>query len=179
MRGDLNWIIIIVVGVVLGGAVLVLGFRGVGEVEKGIGGFTSVGKSMMESVNPRQIDDVCSQWVNSGSRMFDPETIRDLGVVDAFLPYRRFKEECGGPLNELVVACQSNPDECPNGVLDSDARVRSREYGAVQGSDKVSCCIKACDTARSLYNQCQMSKNTDAEVADCFNTLMNEEYFRC
>jgi hypothetical protein len=89
---------------------------------------------------PSSIPEVCSEWLTSGSKMHDPDTIKYLAVAEAFRPYESFWKNCGNPLNELVTACETSSVDCPNGVLDSEARAwLSKEYREVIGDETVQC----------------------------------------
>lgn len=180
MRGDMTYMIIIIVAVILGGAILVVGMQGVQQVGGSFTEFFGIGKQAVARLTPTDIQKICSDWVSSGSQMFNPDTIQNLGVAESFRPYTRFWNCCGGPLNALVVECKSSVENCNNGVLDSKARARnSKEFRNAKGDETVSACITACNKASSMYNTCKLQSTTEADLVNCFTSAMNDETQPC
>jgi hypothetical protein len=47
------------------------------------------------------------------------------------------------------------------------------------GRDVVECCVKSCGIAIQLYEQCQLSSASEADLIQCFNSAMLDTSPRC
>lgn len=171
--------ILIVVGVVIAGAILVIAMGGVTQVGGSLDEFLGLGEQIQSEFTPKDMKTICNNWISSGANQYNPETIYNLQVAEAFQPYPNFWEGCGRPLQALVTVCKSGSEDCENGVLDKYAVARGRDIGRVVGNEVVSCCTQACDVAIKLYDQCALVSNNPTEEVDCFNRAMEDERLRC
>jgi hypothetical protein len=182
MRADMSIFIFIIVAVVLAGAILVMGMGGIGQVGAGLEQFLGVGAKVESEFTPKDIKTICETWLASGANQYDPETIANLQVTDSFKPFPRFWDDCGQPMELLVTVCKSGSDDCEQGIV-STAKAYGADFGKpgvnANGRDVVECCVKSCGIAIQLYEQCQLSSASEADLIQCFNSAMLDTSPRC
>ncbi len=183
MRADMSIVIFIIVAVVIAGAILVMGMGGLTQVGGGLEQILGLGEQVKSELTPKDIKSKCTTWLHSGTNQFNPETVQNLGVAEAFNPYPRFWEACGDPLSALVIVCKSGSDTCESGVINKDAYVVGSDIGRpglrANGKDTIECCTIACGIAIQKFDECSLTSNNDAEQVQCFNEAMALERPRC
>ncbi len=176
----MTYIIIVLVAIVLGGALLLVGLRGVGQIGSFFEGLTGQGKSQLQSLSQMNPAEACRAWLTSGTKQSDPNTVLSLGIPDIFKPYPRWADACGTPLDVLATACRSAAEGCENGIINQDAIVYSATLRTVvRGGDIMSCCRTACGKVIEAYDRCQFESKNEAELAECFDQSMTDETRVC
>lgn len=156
---DVGQVIPVVMGIIIAGTLLILGFKVIGQSSLGIENIWKTGQSQTNRMNPVDMYTICSDWLSAGSQKYNSKEILETYKIHELMkPYDDLRACCGELIEDYATECYSG-EETRHCAGD----------GYVQ-SDEVSVCINACSNIIKTYELCHASC-ADDEV-QCFEGMI-------
>lgn len=163
MRGMDQQVIPLVLGVIIAGALLVIGFTVIGQAKGGIEDLQETGANFQQRLDA--MDNLylaCRDWT-TGDRYNAEKILNTYKIPDRMKPYKYPRTRCGDPLEELAQRCykqgSSYGSECAG-----DGYISAGEI-------EISTCTRVCGNVQLIYEKCEVACGD--YVVGCFEYIIN------
>ncbi|MBR9681961.1 MAG: hypothetical protein GOV00_04150, partial [Candidatus Altiarchaeota archaeon] len=165
MRGSVESVLPLVMGVIIAGAILVIGFGIMGKAKGGVEDIWNTGANFQQRMDA--MDGLylsCDDWM-TGAEKYKAEAILDTyKLPDRMRPYKYVWAACGENLEELSQRCYTQSDE--------DGKYCAGRGFLQASNDDVIDCLSTCSVIKDVYEKCAVSCRDD--IISCFESLMQE-----
>ena len=160
MRG-IAQILPLVMGVIIAGSLLVIGFKILGKASGGVESLWGMGESFQQRyLSAQSLASSCEDWLY-GDRYNARAILEVYKIPDKMRPYRDLWYKCGEPLLEIAQECYTRKEsygKCAgNGYINAD------EYELI-------ICAKICRNIIKIYDTCRVS--CEDNLPNCFEYLI-------
>ncbi|HDR53447.1 MAG TPA: hypothetical protein ENN60_02120 [archaeon] len=164
MKGIDQQIIPLVLGVIIAGALLIVGFTVISQAKGGIEDLQSTSEQFQQRLEA--MDNLylaCRDWT-TGDRYNAEKILNTYKLPDRMQPYRYPRTRCGEPLKELAQKCYRGTETyggcAGNGYISA-------------GETEVSTCTTVCRNVQIIYEKCEVACNNN--VVSCFEYLIESQ----
>ena len=143
MKGAAESVLPLVLGVIVAGAILVIGFGIMGRAKGGVEDIWNTGASFQQRMDA--MDGLylsCNDWMTGAERYNADSILNTYKLTDRMRPYRYVWASCGEELEEVAEKCyvqQEDSGECAGkGYISSEESIMTD-------------CLSTCTVIRDIY----------------------------
>ncbi len=165
MKGAVESVLPLVLGVIIAGAVLVIGFGIMGRAKGGVEDIWNTGANFQQRLDAMDsLYRSCNDWMTGSERYSADAILNTYKLPDRMRPYRKVWDACGRDLEEVAQKCYAQTEG-------DNRRCAGKGY-ILSSYDAMTNCLSTCSVIKDIYSKCEVSCKDN--VVTCFEYIIKE-----